>query len=158
MRRGRVGAVAVPAVAAVSKLRALRKSGSRGTTTRSRHNIIQQARQLGCPVPAGPFFDTGPARLRVTSIRQRFQKAYQALLDFGFIIRRHQFRAASLAQQGCRFPPFAYEREDGPAHAEVFVGEGGETAALLDRKSTRLNSSHPSTSYAVFCLKKKKNT
>src|SRR6266542_6306915 len=26
-----------------------------------------------------------------------------------------------------------------------------------DRKSTRLNSSHGSTSYAVFCLKKKKN-
>src|SRR5438876_5872612 len=25
-----------------------------------------------------------------------------------------------------------------------------------DRKSTRLNSSHPSSSYAVFCLKKKK--
>src|SRR5690348_18220504 len=25
----------------------------------------------------------------------------------------------------------------------------------LDRKSTRLNSSHPSISYAVFCLKKK---
>src|SRR5690348_17916953 len=29
-------------------------------------------------------------------------------------------------------------------------------AAELDRKSTRLNSSHPSISYAVFCLKKKK--
>src|SRR5690348_18101319 len=28
----------------------------------------------------------------------------------------------------------------------------------LDRKSTRLNSSHPSISYAVFCLKKKKKT
>src|SRR5699024_11402008 len=27
----------------------------------------------------------------------------------------------------------------------------------LDRKSTRLNSSHVSISYAVFCLKKKKN-
>src|SRR5580704_2554561 len=27
---------------------------------------------------------------------------------------------------------------------------------FLDRKSTRLNSSHPSISYAVFCLKKKK--
>src|SRR5690348_17952187 len=26
-----------------------------------------------------------------------------------------------------------------------------------DRKSTRLNSSHPSISYAVFCLKKKKD-
>src|SRR5438309_8448074 len=28
--------------------------------------------------------------------------------------------------------------------------------ALQDRKSTRLNSSHSSISYAVFCLKKKK--
>src|SRR5690348_17507589 len=27
-----------------------------------------------------------------------------------------------------------------------------------DRKSTRLNSSHPSISYAVFCLKKKNST
>src|SRR5699024_12225854 len=27
-------------------------------------------------------------------------------------------------------------------------------ASILDRKSTRLNSSHVSTSYAVFCLKK----
>src|SRR3712207_8893071 len=29
--------------------------------------------------------------------------------------------------------------------------------ALRDRKSTRLNSSHANISYAVFCLKKKKN-
>src|SRR5688572_31452867 len=29
--------------------------------------------------------------------------------------------------------------------------------ALLDRKSTRLNSSHSQISYAVFCLKKKNN-
>src|SRR3712207_6964310 len=28
----------------------------------------------------------------------------------------------------------------------------------LDRKSTRLNSSHANISYAVFCLKKKKHT
>src|SRR5437868_15345211 len=36
----------------------------------------------------------------------------------------------------------------------------GGTAGLLktiDRKSTRLNSSHVSISYAVFCLKKKNN-
>src|SRR5690606_40878103 len=31
------------------------------------------------------------------------------------------------------------------------------TLADLDRKSTRLNSSHVKISYAVFCLKKKKN-
>src|SRR5574340_1338949 len=29
-------------------------------------------------------------------------------------------------------------------------------AAFIDRKSTRLNSSHQKISYAVFCLKKKK--
>src|SRR6202035_4788453 len=29
-----------------------------------------------------------------------------------------------------------------------------ETATAIDRKSTRLNSSHSSISYAVFCLKK----
>src|SRR3712207_7295758 len=32
-----------------------------------------------------------------------------------------------------------------------------ETGSTLDRKSTRLNSSHANISYAVFCLKKKKN-
>src|SRR5258708_21253051 len=31
------------------------------------------------------------------------------------------------------------------------------TCLLIDRKSTRLNSSHQIISYAVFCLKKKKN-
>src|SRR3712207_7044304 len=41
------------------------------------------------------------------------------------------------------------------------LAEGGPPVdelddALLDRKSTRLNSSHANISYAVFCLKKKK--
>src|SRR5438445_9129933 len=34
--------------------------------------------------------------------------------------------------------------------------DAGATAAAIDRKSTRLNSSHANISYAVFCLKKKK--
>src|SRR5437879_9972899 len=34
---------------------------------------------------------------------------------------------------------------------------GGGSHDNLDRKSTRLNSSHRCISYAVFCLKKKKN-
>src|SRR3712207_7839367 len=32
------------------------------------------------------------------------------------------------------------------------------TASYVDRKSTRLNSSHANISYAVFCLKKTKST
>src|SRR4051794_41381752 len=38
---------------------------------------------------------------------------------------------------------------------QVLLGEPRRTWS--DRKSTRLNSSHPSISYAVFCLKKKKH-
>src|ERR1022692_5157694 len=37
-------------------------------------------------------------------------------------------------------------------------GCGSPNTTTADRKSTRLNSSHLVISYAVFCLKKKKNT
>src|SRR5690554_7128771 len=40
--------------------------------------------------------------------------------------------------------------------AQAIVSEG--IKAVTDRKSTRLNSSHVRISYAVFCLKKKKQT
>src|SRR5690625_6552085 len=40
-------------------------------------------------------------------------------------------------------------------HLDAFDAETGERR---DRKSTRLNSSHVAISYAVFCLKKKKQT
>src|SRR5438309_7372457 len=39
---------------------------------------------------------------------------------------------------------------------DVGRADGGDFK--IDRKSTRLNSSHSSISYAVFCLKKKKRT
>src|SRR5690348_17760896 len=47
-----------------------------------------------------------------------------------------------------------------PRHREVplrlrSVQRFPDGVVQLDRKSTRLNSSHPSISYAVFCLKKK---
>src|SRR2546422_6226049 len=49
-----------------------------------------------------------------------------------------------------------------PRHTPCRDGESAnqsialDKAILLDRKSTRLNSSHGYISYAVFCLKKKK--
>src|SRR5438876_7977386 len=39
---------------------------------------------------------------------------------------------------------------------QLMLGGRTQIQAMADRKSTRLNSSHPSISYAVFCLKKKK--
>src|SRR5437870_11509038 len=43
-------------------------------------------------------------------------------------------------------------------HGEVLHRVRGVTVKSLDRKSTRLNSSHVAISYAVFCLKKKTNS
>src|SRR5438876_8195460 len=56
---------------------------------------------------------------------------------------REQFGGAGVAVVS---EPPPDERELAP----IGLGNDG------DRKSTRLNSSHPSISYAVFCLKKKK--
>src|SRR3712207_8867481 len=49
---------------------------------------------------------------------------------------------------------FAAE-EDVPGANNVVVLSHGVWQRRLDRKSTRLNSSHANISYAVFCLKKK---
>src|SRR2546430_12474970 len=41
--------------------------------------------------------------------------------------------------------------------SEGNVSDWDSTKRALDRKSTRLNSSHSQISYAVFCLKKKRH-
>src|SRR3712207_7481748 len=52
------------------------------------------------------------------------------------------------------------ERHGGRLWAEAAEGGGSRfvVEVPVDRKSTRLNSSHANISYAVFCLKKKKTT
>src|SRR5260221_1803181 len=51
----------------------------------------------------------------------------------------------------------AHGRRNGQLMAVDLVGLARRLLQLADRKSTRLNSSHTVISYAVFCLKKKKN-
>src|SRR5258707_4792243 len=46
---------------------------------------------------------------------------------------------------------------DGRLADGTFRGIIWSPGGSIDRKSTRLNSSHANISYAVFCLKKKKN-
>src|SRR5207249_9255326 len=57
-------------------------------------------------------------------------------------------------------PPAAKARAASPAGAQkapaAKTGPATKPRTQRDRKSTRLNSSHVSISYAVFCLKKKK--
>src|SRR3989475_8882397 len=45
-----------------------------------------------------------------------------------------------------------------PSLEHVMMAARARVLSRPDRKSTRLNSSHSQISYAVFCLKKKKNT
>src|SRR3712207_9025951 len=45
-----------------------------------------------------------------------------------------------------------------PRLVERFNEQNKGKYKVIDRKSTRLNSSHANISYAVFCLKKKKRT
>src|SRR5690606_41175110 len=55
--------------------------------------------------------------------------------------------------------PTAYRKPAGiPCLRSISSMNGHCLRAFLDRKSTRLNSSHVKISYAVFCLKKQKST
>src|SRR5438067_3746373 len=69
------------------------------------------------------------------------------------------FRSGGLADAGVSSEPaaLAYGLDFIPLAEERFdLLLPAKHAASQDRKSTRLNSSHVSISYAVFCLKKKK--
>src|SRR5256885_12798065 len=72
------------------------------------------------------------------------------LFPYTTLFRSHRARArpgrpgrflAAAARRGGALPPA--------------LGPGGGLDGAVDRKSTRLNSSHLVISYAVFCLKKK---
>src|SRR2546430_10288515 len=67
------------------------------------------------------------------------------LFPYTTLFRSSGVRPARLA---IVFPPPSNERG---------TSATGPPRSMIDRKSTRLNSSHSQISYAVFCLKKKKN-
>src|SRR3712207_7201530 len=78
---------------------------------------------------------------------------------FRSLADRFQHPVARLAVQQFLLPQQALVHQRGDP-LEDRGKRGGETSGrqIVDRKSTRLNSSHANISYAVFCLKKKKNT
>src|SRR2546430_11321248 len=79
------------------------------------------------------------------------------------------FRSASMSKQyqgtglGLALTRRIVEAQGGKVGVHSTPGQGStffailpRIATVIDRKSTRLNSSHSQISYAVFCLKKKK--
>src|SRR2546422_2013185 len=70
------------------------------------------------------------------------------------------FRSLMPLERGCRYlrrNGRIPTRESSVPAAKLSTGTSTPGATSEDRKSTRLNSSHGYISYAVFCLKKKKN-
>src|SRR5438034_8311311 len=69
-----------------------------------------------------------------------------------YVARQAELAAAG-ARSGSDYNHRLVETVIGSPGLALFV----EALSLTDRKSTRLNSSHTVISYAVFCLKKKKD-
>src|SRR5690554_5669741 len=101
------------------------------------------------------------------AIREEILAAIEEVLESGQFIRgpvvaRLEEELASYL--GCRFALGVGNGTDALQLAYMALGlkPGDEVIVpaftFVDRKSTRLNSSHVRISYAVFCLKKKKKT
>src|SRR5690242_21549287 len=99
---------------------------------------------MSLPSPRPVALVTGGAR-RVGACIARTLHA--AGYDLALHYRHSSAQAAALLEE--------LERER--AGSTLAVQADLAATDRLDRKSTRLNSSHMSISYAVFCLKKKKN-
>src|SRR2546422_5330424 len=85
------------------------------------------------------------------------------LFPYTTLFRSHRFRSQPhglehIGHLGRKHEPVGaiprIEHYEAPEHRD---GGVPPPAKQLDRKSTRLNSSHGYISYAVFCLKKKKH-
>src|SRR5687768_17591440 len=86
--------------------------------------------------------------------------AFSDLLTRLRILAHHDSaeRPAMIKVGSLRLDPTAARVWRGEQEIRLSAREFGMLEAFIDRKSTRLNSSHGYISYAVFCLKKKKKS
>src|SRR5947209_9383797 len=76
------------------------------------------------------------------------------LIQYGDLRLRHSFPTRRSSDLGA----VVRQEEERDLFFPQPVNEPGRARDRLDRKSTRLNSSHANISYAVFCLKKKSSS
>src|SRR6266581_6215191 len=77
------------------------------------------------------------------------------LIDYFLILLFFFFLMIRRPPRSTLFPYTTLFRSGRDGTCRIPSRQNGHTGSRPDRKSTRLNSSHPSISYAVFCLKKK---
>src|SRR5260221_10796566 len=94
------------------------------------------------------FNDTATTEIYTLSL-------HDALPIFERFLRQRGRRARACDQHRIGLGGHELERLARDRGIAARIGLGGGELEALDRKSTRLNSSHTVISYAVFCLKKK---
>src|SRR4051812_48978214 len=105
----------------------------------------QFARQHGLPLVRNTYFNTQERREALRKGLKRHHGTVGAVA-----LDRHGDLAAATSTGGYT------GKLPGRVGDSPLIGAGNYADNAADRKSTRLNSSHMSISYAVFCLKKKK--
>src|SRR2546430_6976071 len=92
--------------------------------------------------------------------RDSYEVVYEFVLFFFFFLMIRRPPRSTLFPYTTLFRSQRYARIGGRSPIRELTeaqAAGVRRALAQDRKSTRLNSSHSQISYAVFCLKKKKN-
>src|SRR5437762_9587619 len=119
------------------------------------HEPLQEGWRKRSFEPAGPLLDD---RVRVAGVR--FDETYHPVQVWRRVGGGDDPPVASGFNYGGVAPAATYavrvEAEDEDAIQRLRRDRRPEIVGVLDRKSTRLNSSHRCISYAVLCLKKKK--
>src|SRR3712207_8603525 len=99
---------------------------------------------------------TGGSRMPAAGLRSSARRTWRSFKSFvkgntllrkGYLRLKGRYHRARLRRAGLRTNPADRSARTGGVNPANIV--------WIDRKSTRLNSSHANTSYAVFCLKKK---
>src|SRR5438034_6200289 len=94
--------------------------------------------------------------LRLAELSFKLLSLYFMLLSLFFVPLQCVAHVLESPGDPCHFvTTMRFQRIDEIA---MFEGAHSVCEGMRDRKSTRLNSSHTVISYAVFCLKKKKQT
>src|SRR5690625_1247553 len=113
------------------------------------------------------FSDGGNYTSLERAVKQAIEMEKQGadIIDIGGESTRPNHKAVSLDEELSRVIPMIKAVKSAiniPISVDTYKAEVAkqaiEAGADIDRKSTRLNSSHVAISYAVFCLKKKKKS
>src|SRR5207248_10228863 len=102
------------------------------------------------------LFSTIPLSYRPLHFTPLHQTPTHTLFPYTTLFRSHR-RCRSGKHSTSRDPALQWARLQVRVPRELQDQPRGSCRRCGDRKSTRLNSSHRTISYAVFCLKKKKD-